>query len=116
MSDRLDALVGKESCPVCATISQKGTPRCPECGTFHSGVHLEEREAPTPEDRLNARDIDPRDYSINPGSAISDEEFEGDDATVIHWSGGSTDFSFVDDKPVNEEKVVVPKSEEIVTD
>ena len=25
MADRLDVLVGKETCPVCGTISQKGT-------------------------------------------------------------------------------------------
>ena len=41
MSDSLDVLVGKEACPVCGTISQKGISRCPECGTFHSGIHLE---------------------------------------------------------------------------
>ena len=44
MSDPLDILSGKESCPVCGTLSQKGTVRCPECSTFHSGIHLEERE------------------------------------------------------------------------
>ena len=78
MSDKLDALVGKESCPACGTITQKGTGRCPECGTFHSGIHLEERPAPTPEERAISRDIDPLDYSINPGSAIADEDFEGE--------------------------------------
>jgi|TARA_B110000914_G_scaffold217634_1_gene223976 hypothetical protein len=116
MSDRLDVLVGKEACPVCGTISQKGNARCPECGTFHSGVHLEEREAPTPEERINARDIDPLDYSINPVSAITDEDFEGDDATLKHWSGGSTDFSFVDENPVSIKKIEIPESEEIESD
>ena len=116
MSDRLDILVGKEACPVCGTISQKGSARCPECGTFHSGVHLEEREAPTPEERINARNIDPLDYSIDPGSAIADEDFEGDEATVKHWSGGSADFSFVDDNPVSVKKTEIPESEEIESD
>ena len=116
MSDKLDALVGKESCPVCGTISQKGTSRCPECGTFHSGIHLEERPAPTPEERVNSREIDPLDYSINPGSAIADEDFEGDDSTVKNWSGGATDFSFVDDEPVKVNEIVIPESEEIESD
>ena len=116
MSDKLDALVGKESCPVCGTITQKGTGRCPECGTFHSGVHLEERPAPTPEERAISREIDPLDYSINPGSAIADEDFEGDDSTVKSWSGGATDFSFVDDEPVKIQKIEIPKSEEIESD
>jgi len=116
MSDKLDVLAGKEACPVCGTISQKGTSRCPECGTFHSGIHLEERPAPSPEERSNAREVDPLDYSINPGSAIADEDFEGDDSTVKNWSGGSTDFSFVDDKPVKIEKNEIPESEEIESD
>ena len=114
MSDRLDVLVGKESCPVCGTIAQKGTARCPECGTFHSGVHLEEREAPPPEERQIDRNVDPTDYSINPTSAISPEEFEGDESSVKNWGGGSTDFSFEDEKDsVRIEKRIVPESEEI---
>ena len=87
MSDRLDVLVGKESCPVCGTISQKNTARCPECGTFHSGIHLEEREAPTPEERVANREVDPSDYSMNPEIAISSEDFEGDDANIKNWGG-----------------------------
>lgn len=116
MSDRLDLLVGKESCPVCGTISQKGTARCPECGTFHSGLHLEDREPPTPEERVKARTIDPADYSINPGAAIADEDFEGDENNVKNWAGGSTDFSFIDDKPVSIIDLEVPESEEIESD
>jgi uncharacterized Zn finger protein (UPF0148 family) len=116
MTDRLDALVGKESCPVCGTISQKGTARCPECGTFHSGVHLEERAAPTPEERASSRDVDPTDYSINPGAARADEDFEGDDNNVKNWIGGSTDFSFIDDQPVSKERPNIPESEEVEAD
>ena len=77
MADKLDILVGKESCPVCGSISQKGTARCPECGTFHSGIHLEDREPPAPEERVAERSFDPSDYSINPLASITDEEFEG---------------------------------------
>ena len=119
MADRLDVLVGKESCPVCGTISQKGTARCPECGTFHSGIHLEEREAPPPEERMSNREVDPSDYSMNPEVAIASEEFEGDDANIKNWGGGSTDFSFIDDSddlPIESDNLRIPESEEIETD
>ena len=119
MADRLDVLVGKESCPVCGTISQKGTARCPECGTFHSGIHLEEREAPPPEERMSNREVDPSDYSMNPEVAIASEEFEGDDANIKNWGGGSTDFSFIDDSdnlPIEYDTLRIPESEEIETD
>ena len=119
MSDPLDILVGKESCPVCGTLSQKGTVRCPECSTFHSGIHLEERDAPSPEERASQRELDPSDYSMNPKTAIAQEEFEGDDTSIKNWSGGSTDFSFVDeDLPElkKESSVHVPESEEILDD
>ncbi len=119
MADRLDVLVGKESCPVCGTISQKGTARCPECGTFHSGIHLEEREAPPPEERMSNREVDPSDYSMNPEVAIASEEFEGDDSNIKNWGGGSTDFSFIDDSdnlPAEIENLHIPESEEIESD
>ena len=119
MADRLDVLVGKETCPVCGTISQKGTARCPECGTFHSGIHLEEREAPPPEERMSNREVDPSDYSMNPEVAIASEEFEGDDANIKNWGGGSTDFSFIDDSdnlPIEYDTLRIPESEEIETD
>ncbi|MDP6869735.1 MAG: hypothetical protein QGI21_03055 [Candidatus Poseidoniaceae archaeon] len=115
--DGLDTLIGKESCPVCGTISAKGTARCPECGTFHSGVYLEERDAPPPEDRPSERDVDPLDYSIDPASAITHEEFESDDASVKSWKGGSTDFSFEDDEPVTKvNDTKIPDDEEILSD
>ena len=118
MDDKLDVLVGKESCPVCGTISQTGTARCPECGTFHSGIHLEERDAPPPEERISSREVDPSDYSMNPEIAISSEEFEGDDTNIKTWIGGSTDFSFIDEdeEQPHTEFLNVPESEEIESD
>ena len=118
MSDPLDALVGKESCPVCGTLTQVGTARCPECGTFHSGIHLEEREAPSPEERTSQRELDPSDYSMNPKTAIAHEDFEGDESTIRNWSGGSTDFSFVDEEPpvIKQKSPIVADSEEIAND
>ena len=113
MADELDILIGKEYCPVCASIYQKNTQRCPECGTFHSGVHLEDREPPTPEERVTAREVEPTDYSINPNTAITSEEFDSDDASVKNWTGGSTDFSFVDEEPISKETQETSKIENI---
>ena len=53
MADRLDVLVGKRKLSSMWDYIPKGTARCPECGTFHSGIHLEEREAPPPEERMS---------------------------------------------------------------
>lgn len=118
MVDKLDLLAGKEACPVCGSIAAIGTARCPECGTFHSGVHLEERQAPTPEERPTERDINPTDYSIDPSSAIAVEEFDSDDSSVKTWSGGSSDFSFEDDDDYKGRKDidVIPESEVISSD
>lgn len=117
--DKLSILSGKQSCPVCGSISPKGSSRCHECGTFHSGLHLEERTAPTPEERVAARQVDPSEYSIDPNSAIMDEQFESDDGSVKSWSGGSTDFSFVDESKelkTAEKEIIIPKSEEVLSD
>jgi len=118
--DKLSVLAGKQSCPVCGSISNKGATRCPECGTFHSGIHLEERSAPTPEERVAARLVDPSDYSINPSSAILEEEFAGDEGAVKSWSGGSTDFTFVDEeikeKEEKKSRPIIPESEEVHSD
>ncbi len=117
--DGLDSLIGKEFCPVCGTITAKGTARCPECGTFHSAIHLEERKPPPPEERMVERSIDPLDYSMDPSTAIAEEEFESDDAAVKSWRGGSTDFSFEDEDLKSPKKVVekiIPEDEEIISD
>lgn len=118
MVDKLDRLAGKEACPVCGTIASVGTARCPECGTFHSGVHLEERQPPSPEERPVERDINPSDYSIDPSSAIAVEEFDSDDSSVKKWSGGSSDFSFEDDdgNQPTKDLQAIPESEIILSD
>ena len=117
--DRLSIFSGKQSCPVCGSISPKGSSRCHECGTFHGGLHLEERTAPTPEERVAARQIDPSEYSMDPNSAIMDEQFDSDEGAVKSWSGGSTDFSFVDENKKikqSENNIEIPESEEIYSD
>jgi hypothetical protein len=94
MSDELDTLKGASYCPNCGSLAPVGNSRCPECGTFHSTVHLEEREAPPPSIEIEVKPLDPSSYSLNPNLAGPDEEFESDDDSVVEWTGGSSDFSF----------------------
>ena len=102
MSDELDILAGASYCPNCGSLARVGNSRCPECGTFHSTIHLEEREAPLPSIQREEKPLDPSSYSLNPNLAGPEEEFEGDDASVAEWAGGSTDFSLEEeDEPVS---------------
>ncbi len=78
--------------------------RCSECGTFHAGGIMEEREAPTPaeiQETITTQSIDPRIYSVGPNATIPDEKFD-ESEDVRTWDGGSTDFSFdeEDEPPV----------------
>ena len=101
--DALNSIKGKSSCPVCGCIEQEGCIRCPECGTFHSGVHLEEREAPPPNSAPEREVIDPALYSLSDQHAIPEEDFE-ESEKISSWSGGSTDFTMTeeDEKPVSQ--------------
>ena len=68
---------------------------------------------------MSIREVYPSDYSMNPEVAIADEEFEGDDANIKNWVGGSTDFSFIDDEvtvSVKPSSIEVPTSEDIEAD
>ena len=68
---------------------------------------------------MSNREVDPSDYSMNPEVAIASEEFEGDDANIKNWGGGSTDFSFIDDEDtvlVKTSTIEVPLPEEIESD
>ena len=99
--DSLGALKGKSSCPVCGCIEQTGSVRCSECGTFHSGIHLEEREAPPPSAAQQREVIDPSVYSLSDQHPIPEENFE-ESAEISTWVGGSTDFTMddEDEKPL----------------
>lgn len=94
--DSLEALKGKSTCPVCGCIEQSGSVRCSECGTFHSGIHLEEREAPPPNVTNEREVIDPTAYSLSDQHAIPEEDFEEIDE-ISTWVGGSTDFTMSDE-------------------
>ena len=101
VEDKLSAFKGKSACPVCGCIEPKGSVRCAECGTFHSGIHLEEREAPLPSALPEREVIDPMVYSLSDQLAIPDEQFQ-EIEDIASWEGGSTDFTVEDDgKPLS---------------
>ena len=117
--DPLNALRGTAFCPVCGCIDKAGSVRCAECGTFHSNVHLEERDAPPPSIDNPLPIVDPTSYSLAPGSdQIPVESFEESDS-VTQWEGGSTDFTMDDEaneKPmsrVDPDELVLPDPEEL---
>lgn len=102
--DPLEQLFGYAVCPVCGCFDRKGMYRCSECGTFHAGGIMEEREAPTPaeiQETISTQSIDPSIYSVGPNATIPDEQFD-ESEDVRSWDGGSTDFSFdeEDEPPV----------------
>jgi hypothetical protein len=114
--DILDKFNKLSVCPNCGCIDQKGTYRCLGCGTFHSGAHLVEREAPPVTQEVDIPIVEPSAYSLGPKGEIIEESFEQSDS-VREWSGGSTDFSVEDeitvvDKP-EEEKSDIPEPEEL---
>jgi len=102
--DTLESLKGMSSCPVCGCIEQEGSVRCSECGTFHSGLHLEEREAPPPNSTLEREIIDPSLYSLSDNLAIPEESFD-ESEEISTWVGGSTDFSMSDEEELPLSKV-----------
>jgi hypothetical protein len=112
--DPLVAFTGLATCPVCGCLDRKGTYRCPECGTFHAGSIMEEREAPAPTALVEVEPspIDPSVYSVGPHASIPEEIFDESD-DVKSWDGGSSDFTFddTDDLPVHVEQKLPPVEE-----
>ena len=115
-TDPLERLNGLAVCPVCGCFDRKGMYRCSECGTFHAGTIMEDREPPAPSEQLLLQQesnppLDPSVYSLGPNAAIPDETFD-ESEDVRHWDGGSTDFTFDDDDaPVA--KMTLPPAEDI---
>jgi hypothetical protein len=117
--DPLQQLSGLAVCPVCGCFDRKGMYRCSECGTFHAGGIMEEREAPPLAEQKDIQEnqpvLDPSVYSVGPNASIPEESFDESD-DVRSWDGGSTDFTFdeVDEAPVA--KLALPDAEVIAED
>ena len=90
--DPLFRLLTVVRCPSCGTLETKGTFKCPECGLFHSALPMEERRAPTSEERVQQREIDPSAYSLSSSSKLVSESFD-ETNEIQSWQGGNTDFS-----------------------
>ena len=118
-SDPLERLNGLAVCPVCGCFDRKGMYRCSECGTFHAGGIMEEREAPPPSEQREleaaATPLDPSVYSLGPNASIPEESFDESD-DVRSWEGGSTDFTFDEDEDPPVAHITLPEPEDIVSD
>ena len=112
-TDPLDQLSGYAVCPVCGCFDRKGMYRCSECGTFHAGGIMEEREAPTAAEVREStvvQTIDPSIYSLGPNARIPDESFD-ESEDVRSWDGGSTDFTFDESEDAPVAKIELPEPE-----
>ena len=118
-SDPLERLNGLAVCPVCGCFDRKGMYRCSECGTFHAGGIMEEREAPPPSEQREleaaATPLDPSVYSLGPNASIPEESFDESD-DVRSWEGGSTDFTFDEDDDPPVAHITLPEPEDVTSD
>ena len=96
--DPLSVFEGFSTCNNCGCLQQSGGFRCPECGTFHTSTHLEERDEPLPSQRFKEEPADPTMYSLNPDSEIPVEDADAIEDMTTNWRGGSSDFHFADDE------------------
>ena len=95
--DPLSVFDGLSACPVCGCIQQIGSSRCPECGTFHTTAHLEERSQPV-RTQEPVELSDPSMYSLNPDSEIPQIESEEVEDMTTKWRGGISNFKFSEDE------------------
>jgi uncharacterized Zn finger protein (UPF0148 family) len=117
-SDPLTAYAGLAACPSCGCLERKGTVRCAECGTFHAGIHMDERKDPNPTVApVERAPIDPTAYSLSGDQAVPEESFE-ETEEIVHWDGGSSDFTMedVDEPPlarVDPDELEFPEPEDL---
>ncbi|MAF93483.1 hypothetical protein CMO85_02325 [Candidatus Woesearchaeota archaeon] len=116
--DPLNQLSGYAVCPVCGCFDRKGMYRCSECGTFHAGGIMEEREPPAPgevRESITPPAIDPSIYSVGPNATIPEETFD-ESEDVRTWEGGSTDFTFDEDEDAPVALMILPEPEVLTDD
>ena len=67
---------------------------------------MEDRKAPSPEERVQHREIDPSAYSLSSNSKLVSESFD-ETNEIQSWTGGNTDFSELgqDEPPVKLSKI-----------
>ena len=94
-SDPLQVYSNLAACPNCGCLERKGTVRCAECGTFHSGIHMEERVVDEHAPPIERAPIDPSAYSLSGIQDTPQETFE-EAEDLVSWDGGSSDFTMDD--------------------
>ena len=75
VEDPLGAFDNLATCPSCAALAQKGTPRCPECGSFHMSIEdpderIQDDESRRPSQPIPEEPRDPGFYSIDPRGTL----------------------------------------------
>ena len=85
--DPLLAYADLAACPTCGCLERRGVVRCGECGTFHAGVVMEERQAPDASMVVDRAPIDPAAYSLSGSQPVPDETFEESEEIVIGMVG-----------------------------
>lgn len=115
--DPLLAYADLAACPTCGCLERRGAVRCGECGTFHAGVMMEERQAPDASMVVDRAPIDPAAYSLSGSQAVPDETFE-ESEEIVNWDGGSSDFTMedVEEAPlgrIDPDDLELPKPEDL---
>ena len=115
--DPLLAYADLAACPTCGCLERRGAVRCGECGTFHAGVVMEERQAPDTSMVVDRAPIDPAAYSLSGSQPVPDETFE-ESEEIVNWEGGSSDFTMedVEEAPlgrIDPDDLELPKPEDL---
>ena len=116
-ADPLDVYTMLAACPNCGCLEREGTVRCAECGTFHSGIHMEERIIDTQAQPIERAPIDPSAYSLSGTHDTPQETFE-ETEDLVSWDGGSSDFTMDDQEEpplsrVDPDELELPQPEDL---